>query len=158
MGFKISGNTNEMFLDDDGMGNVRVYYLVSGIKTVQNATQGTIDYATGQITLNSLDVNTISNIRGSASTVIEVSASPSSNDIVPVRDQILEYQKNGGKTKNSVSIIKKIMKNHFNIELDFIKLQRFMIMRFITIRVKDEDDGYLLYVNILKHLSNTNSF
>ena len=79
-----------MFLDDDGMGNVRLYYLVSGIKTVQNATQGTIDYATGQITLNSLDVNTISNIRGSASTVIEVSASPSSNDIVPVRDQILE--------------------------------------------------------------------
>tara|TARA_Y100000590_G_scaffold260063_1_gene292125 strand:+ start:24 stop:806 length:783 start_codon:yes stop_codon:yes gene_type:complete len=72
--------------------------------------------------------------------------------------EFLEYQKNGGKTKNSVSIIKKIMKNHFNIELDFIKLQRFMIMRFITIRVKDEDDGYLLYVNILKHLSNTNSF
>jgi len=89
-GFKISGNNNEMFLDDDGMGNVRLYYLVSGIKTVHNATQGTIDYATGQITLNSLDVNTISNIRGSASTVIEVTASPSSNDIVPVRDQILE--------------------------------------------------------------------
>ena len=89
-GFKISGNDNEMFLDDDGMGNVRLYYLVSGIKTVQNATQGTIDYTTGQITLNSLDVASISNIRGSASTVIEVMASPSSNDVVPVRDQILE--------------------------------------------------------------------
>ena len=89
-GFKISGNNNEMFLDDDGMGNVRLYYLVSGIKTVQNATQGTIDYATGQITLNSLDVASISNIRGSVSTVIEITASPSSNDVVPVRDQILE--------------------------------------------------------------------
>ena len=89
-GFKISGNDNEMFLDDDGMGNVRVYYLVSGIKTVQNATQGTIDYATGQITINSLDIASISNIRGSVSTVIEVTASPSSNDAVPVRDQILE--------------------------------------------------------------------
>jgi hypothetical protein len=89
-GFKISGNTNEMFLDDDGMGNVRVYYLVSGIKTVQNATQGTIDYATGQITINSLDIASISNIRGSVSTVIEVTASPLSNDVVPVRDQILE--------------------------------------------------------------------
>jgi hypothetical protein len=89
-GFKISGNTNEMFLDDDGMGNVRVYYLVSGIKTVQNATQGTIDYATGQITINSLDIASISNIRGSVSTVIEISASPLSNDVVPVRDQILE--------------------------------------------------------------------
>ena len=70
-GFKISGNTNEMFLDDDGMGNVRVYYLVSGIKTVHNDTQGTIDYATGQITLNSLSVASISNIRSVASTKIE---------------------------------------------------------------------------------------
>ena len=89
-GFKISGNNNEMFLDDDGQGNVRLYYLVSGIKTVQNATQGTIDYATGQITLNSLDVASISNIRGSASSVVEITVSPSSNDVVPVRDQILE--------------------------------------------------------------------
>tara|TARA_A100000164_G_scaffold353067_1_gene359308 strand:- start:458 stop:793 length:336 start_codon:yes stop_codon:yes gene_type:complete len=79
-----------MFLDDDGMGNVRVYYLVSGIKTVHNATQGTINYGTGQVTINSLDVNSISNIRGSASTKIEVTVSPSSNDVVPVRDQILE--------------------------------------------------------------------
>ena len=89
-GFKISGNTNEMFLDDDGMGNVRVYYLVSGIKTVHNDKQGTIDYATGQITLNSLSVASISNIRSVASTKIEITVSPSSNDVVPVRDQILE--------------------------------------------------------------------
>ena len=68
--------------------------------------------------------------------------------------EFLEYQKNGGKVKNSISIIKKMMENHFNTEFDLMKLQRFMIMRFITIRVKDEDDGYLLYVNILKHLSN----
>ena len=89
-GFKISGNTNEMFLDDDGMGNVRVYYLVSGIKTVHNDKQGTIDYTTGQITLNSLSVASISNIRSVASTKIEITVSPSSNDVVPVRDQILE--------------------------------------------------------------------
>ena len=89
-GFKISGNSNEMFLDDDGMGNVRVYYLVSGIKTIQNATQGTIDYSSGQVTLNSLSVASISNIRGSASSKIEITVTPSSNDVVPVRDQILE--------------------------------------------------------------------
>ena len=89
-GFKISGNNNEMFLDDDGQGNVRLYYLVSGIKTVQNATQGTIDYETGQITLNSLDIASISNIRGSISDKVEITVSPSSNDVVPVRDQILE--------------------------------------------------------------------
>ena len=89
-GFKVAGNNNEMFLDDDGQGNVRVYYLVSGIKTIHNATQGTIDYSTGQITLNSLNVASISNIRGATSTKIEITVVPNSNDIVPVRDQILE--------------------------------------------------------------------
>ena len=89
-GFKVSGNNNEMFLDDDGMGNVRVYYLVSGIKTVHNATQGTIDYSTGEIIINSLSIASISDIRGATSKVVEITATPSSNDIVPVRDQILE--------------------------------------------------------------------
>tara|TARA_B100001564_G_scaffold264122_1_gene225684 strand:- start:996 stop:2837 length:1842 start_codon:yes stop_codon:yes gene_type:complete len=89
-GFKVAGNSNEMFFDDDGQGNIRVYYLVSGIKTIHNATQGTIDYSTGQITINSLNVASISNIRGATSTKIEITVQPSSNDIVPVRDQILE--------------------------------------------------------------------
>ena len=89
-GFKVVGNDNEMFLDDDGNGNVRRYFLTSGVKTYANNTQGTIDYTTGQITINSLNVATISNIRGSASTVIELTIKPNSNDLIPVRDQILE--------------------------------------------------------------------
>ena len=89
-GFKVAGNDNEMFLDEDGQGNVRVFYLVSGIKTIHNATQGTIDYSTGQITINSLNVASISNIRGATSSKIEITVTPSSNDVVPVRDQILE--------------------------------------------------------------------
>ena len=89
-GFKVAGNDNEMFLDEDGQCNVRVFYLVSGIKTIHNATQGTIDYSTGQITINSLNVASISNIRGATSNKIEITATPSSNDVVPVRDQILE--------------------------------------------------------------------
>ena len=32
----------------------------------------------------------ISNIRGSTSTVIELTVTPNSNDVVPVRDQIVE--------------------------------------------------------------------
>ena len=79
-----------MFLDDDGAGNVRLYYLASGIRTYVNSTQGTIDYSSGQITLNSLNVASISNIRGSTSTVVELTVTPNSNDVVPVRDQIVE--------------------------------------------------------------------
>lgn len=89
-GFKVSGDNNEMFLDDDGLGNVRRYYLVSGIRTYADISQGTIDYATGQITINSLNVSSISNIRGASSTVIELTVTPASNDVVPVRNQVIE--------------------------------------------------------------------
>ena len=89
-GFTVAGNSNEMFLDDDGLGNVRRYYLSSGIRTYANNTQGTIDYSTGQITINSLNVSSISNIRGASSSVIELTVTPNSNDVVPVRNQIIE--------------------------------------------------------------------
>jgi len=90
-GFKVEGDTtNVYFLDDDGQGNVRRFYFVGAVRTYVNNTQGTINYSTGQITINSLNVSSIENIRGSASTVIELTVQPSSNDVVPVRDQILE--------------------------------------------------------------------
>ena len=90
-GFKISGDTtNVFFLDDDGAGNVRRYRLTGSVRTYANNTQGTINYTTGQITLTSLNITTVQNIRGVASTVIELTVLPKSNDIVPVRDQILE--------------------------------------------------------------------
>ena len=89
-GFFVAGNSNEMFLDDDGQGNVRRYYLVSGIRTYANNTQGTVNYSNGQITINSLNVSSISNIRGASSSVIELTVTPSSNDVVPVRNQIVE--------------------------------------------------------------------
>ena len=64
--------------------------MSSGIRTYSNETQGTIDYNTGQITLNSLNIASISNIRGATSTVVELTVTPNSNDVVPVRDQIVE--------------------------------------------------------------------
>ncbi len=90
-GFKVEGDTtNVYFLDDDGNGNVRRFYFVGAVRTYVNNTQGTINYTTGQITINSLNIASIENIRGAASTVIELTVPPSSNDVVPVRDQILE--------------------------------------------------------------------
>ena len=89
-GFIIDGNTNEMFLDDDGSGNIRRYYFDGGVRVYANNTQGTVNYTTGQVTLNSLNITSVSNIRGSASTVIEITVTPNSNDIVPVRNTIVE--------------------------------------------------------------------
>jgi len=40
-------------------------------------------------TVNALNISSISNIRGLTSTVVELTVTPSSNDIVPLRNQIL---------------------------------------------------------------------
>ena len=86
-GFTITGNSNgEHFLDDDGAGLIRTYYLVGTTKTYETASIGTINYTTGEIILSSLNVATVSNSDGT----ITVTVIPSSNDIVPVRNQVLE--------------------------------------------------------------------
>lgn len=90
-GFKIDGDlTNIFYLDDDGSGNMRRYRLVSGVRTYENNNQGTIDYDTGEIIINSLNISSIEDIRGETSSVIELITRPNSNDIVPVRDHIIE--------------------------------------------------------------------
>ena len=89
-GFKVPNDEKIYFLDDDGNGNIRRYYFVGAVRTYVNNTQGTVNYTTGQITINSLTVASIENIRGASSTVIEVTVEPASYDIVPVRDQIID--------------------------------------------------------------------
>jgi hypothetical protein len=90
-GFKINNDnsTNEHFLDDDGAGNVRVYYLSGTTRIYTSTTYGTIDYTTGEIILTSAHVTSISNVDGAVSTRIRITTIPSSNDIVPVRNQVL---------------------------------------------------------------------
>ena len=90
-GFKINNDssTNEHFLDDDGAGVLRVYYLSDTTRVYTDSTYGTVDYATGEVVLTSANITSISNIDGATSTQIRVVAVPSSNDIVPVRNQVL---------------------------------------------------------------------
>ena len=90
-GFKINGDTtNEYFLDEDGQGNVRLYYLIAGVRTYTNNTQGTIDYDNGTIVLNSLFITEVSNVDGASSTAIRLTVTPNSVDIKPVRNQVIE--------------------------------------------------------------------
>jgi len=90
-GFKINGDTtNEYFLDEDGAGNVRLYYLVGQTRTYTNNNIGTIDYTNGTITLNSLFITEVSNVDGATSTTVRLTIIPNSVDIKPVRNQVLE--------------------------------------------------------------------
>ncbi len=59
--------------------------------------------------------------------------------------------------KKLITIIEDTLKEHLQVNFDFIKLQKFMILRFLTIRIKQGGNGHLLYIDILKILSkNTN--
>ncbi len=85
-GFKIIGSTLEMFMDDDGMGNLRAYSLSGGTtKTYLDTNIGSVNYSTGVITINSLNITSSTETAG-----VTVTAQPSSNDIVPVRNQLIE--------------------------------------------------------------------
>ena len=90
-GFKINddSSTNEHFLDDDGAGNIRVYYLSGTTRIYTSSTYGTVNYTTGEIILTSSHITSISNVDGAASTQIRVTVQPDSNDVVPVRNQVL---------------------------------------------------------------------
>jgi hypothetical protein len=90
-GFKISGDTvNEVFFDDDGNGNMRTYFLLAGVRNFLDNTVGTIDYNTGEIKINPINITSISDIDGSTSTQIRITTTPASQDIIPVRNQIVE--------------------------------------------------------------------
>ena len=89
-GFFISGNTNEMFFDEDGAGNLRIYYLVGGVRTYFSSAAGTIDYTTGVLSVSPVFITTVSNVDGNVSSAIRFTAIPSSTDIVGKRNQILE--------------------------------------------------------------------
>tara|TARA_R100000008_G_scaffold4656_1_gene2916 strand:- start:550 stop:2451 length:1902 start_codon:yes stop_codon:yes gene_type:complete len=90
-GFKVSGDsTNVQFFDDDGSGNIRRYYLVAGVRQYQDNTAGTITYSTGEIKINSINITSVENVDGTASSVIRLTVIPDSFDIIAVRNQILE--------------------------------------------------------------------
>ena len=80
----------EFFFDDDGAGNLRIYRLVGGVRTYYSSTAGTVDYTNGTISINSVFINSVSNVDGATSTQIRVTATPNSLDIVPKRNQLLE--------------------------------------------------------------------
>ena len=94
-GFYLSGNTNEQFIDDNGSGVIRTFYLLGGTtKTITNATAGTVNYTTGEVVLTSLNVTSVENTDGT----IDITLKPDSNDVIPVRNQVVEIDTVGSST------------------------------------------------------------
>ena len=86
-GFFLAGDTNEQYIDDNGSGIVRTFYLLGGTtKTITNASAGTINYNTGEVVLTSLNITSVENVDGT----IDITLKPDSNDVIPVRNQVIE--------------------------------------------------------------------
>jgi hypothetical protein len=87
-GFTVAGRANTLYLDDDGAGQVRSYYLEEGssTKVYVNNSQGVIDYSTGAIIIDQL------NVTGTVldNNKVEIFVTLNSNDIVSVRNVLLK--------------------------------------------------------------------
>jgi len=84
-GFFIYGSDTIHYLDDDGAGYIRLYYIGSSAdKIIVNPQIGTVDYAAGLINISNLHITAIADID------FEISIRPSSYDVVSAYDQIAE--------------------------------------------------------------------
>jgi len=85
-GFSIYGDSvNTYYLDDDGLGNIRLYTLDSNYqKNIVNPTIGTVDYATGLIVISNLKITSIVN------QYFILSVKPASNDVVSALQQVAQ--------------------------------------------------------------------
>ena len=82
--FTYEGQT--CFLDDNGNGILRIYYLdVNNAKVYINSSAGIVNYSSGLVTISSVII--------SSSSTIEVSCKPAINDISPTRNMILLISK-----------------------------------------------------------------
>jgi len=70
-----------------------------------DSTFGTINYTTGELILTSAHITSVSNVDGAASTIIRVTTTPDSNDVVPVRNQVLSIDVANSTITGSVDTI-----------------------------------------------------
>ena len=80
-GFTIGGET--VYLEDDGVGNLRTFILVTGNKIARNNSFGTVDYESGLVTIFNTSITAY---EGSA---ISVKVKPKESNIFGVRNEIL---------------------------------------------------------------------
>ena len=90
-GFTITGDANTYYLEDDGSGLVNAYYISGTSKVyLTSGSVGTIDYTTGDVVLTKINIGSVGDGDGATSTAIRLTVQPASNDVVPVRNQILQ--------------------------------------------------------------------
>jgi hypothetical protein len=86
-GFTVAGSTDTFFFEDNGAGYIQRFSLTGGTtKNYVDLAAGTINYTTGTVVLDPIEITGTENSDGT----ITIIAKPESNDIVPVRNQLVE--------------------------------------------------------------------
>jgi hypothetical protein len=81
--FTLSISDEELFIDDDGLGKIRLYYLDPINKIYVNTNAGSVDYVNGVIILDSFIFESYDG------TEVIVRIEPDAKDLTPTRTQIL---------------------------------------------------------------------
>jgi hypothetical protein len=94
--FFVTSTDQPVYIDDDGVGNLRMFYYTGlNTKVFLNKTLGTVNYTTGKLVINDLVIISAPNNE------ILIDCVPDSNDIVSVRNQIVAIRQN----LNNVNVI-----------------------------------------------------
>lgn len=87
--FYVTSTEQPVYIDDDGVGNLRLfYYSGTNTKVFINKNLGTVNYTTGKLVINDLVIISAPNNE------ILIDCIPDSNDIVSVRNQIVAIRQN----------------------------------------------------------------
>ena len=89
--FVINDTINQHFFDEDGKGNIRRYYIQSGSSTrvIVDSSAGTVDYVTGTVKINALQITTVGLVDEATSSLIRLTAIPNAANIQPTRNLLL---------------------------------------------------------------------
>lgn len=101
-GFKIDGDSvNTYFFDDDGSGNIRRYSLASGQRVIADSSAGTIDYASGKVSIDAIKFTSTVN----SDTSIDFTVIPESDDVVAIRGSLIDISVDDIKVSGEVDTI-----------------------------------------------------
>jgi len=101
-GIKVQGDSvNDHFFDDDGKGNIRRFIIEAGTRVTKDSEAGTIDYVSGKISIDAVNITSTSN----NDTSIEFTVIPSSNDVVAIRGSLIDIDKDSISVTGEVDTI-----------------------------------------------------
>ena len=84
--YNVQDATNIHYFDDDGKGNLREYYLSGATRIYTNSNAGTVNYSTGLITINAINITSTVNV----DSTIDFTMIPNGNDVVATRGILVD--------------------------------------------------------------------